>query len=350
MTYRAPMKVSGALDGYQFEEVTPLLGREYPDLQLSEIVKDDAKIRDLAITASERGVLLFRNQDINMADFKVLMQKCGELTGKPKTSRLHKDEFASENNTHLGIPEALDPEIYAVSSINNEKIFDNFLDPRDKKFASRGWHSDESFENVPADYTGFKMIKTPKSGGDTVWASAYEAYDRLSEPWQKFAETLTASHGDPTFCSYLESKGLKFRSEERGSPENVGTTLRAVHPVVQTNPVTGWKALYGLGYQVQFGGINDVTDYESQLIQAYFLRIITDNHDLQIRHKWSPNDVAIWDNRSVFHNITSDFVGERLALRAVSIGNKPYIDPNSVSRKTALNAEKVSSKAPLNGS
>lgn len=40
-------------------------------------------------------------------------------------------------------------------------------------------------------------------------------------------------------------------------------------PVVQTNPVTGWKALYGLGYQVQFGGINDVTDYESQLIQAY---------------------------------------------------------------------------------
>lgn len=38
------------------------------------------------------------------------------------------------------------------------------------------------------------------------------------------------------------------------------------------------------------------------------------------------------------------------ALRVVSIGNKPYIDPNSVSRKAALNAEKVGGKAPLNGS
>ncbi|KAB8068238.1 taurine catabolism dioxygenase TauD, TfdA family protein [Aspergillus leporis] len=330
------MKASGALDGLQYQEVAPLLGRDFSDLQLSSIVSDDATIRDLAITASERGVLFFHNQHIPMSDFKILVQKLGDLTGKPATSKLHKHEFASENNAHLGIPESMDPEVYTVSSVYNEKLFDNFLDSSDKKFASRSWHADESFEHVPADYTGFKMIKCPKTGGDTVWASAYAAYERMSEPWQRFAEGLTASHGDPTCADLLTKKSLKYRAEERGSPENVGTELKAVHPVVQTNPVTGWKSLYGLGYQIAFGGINGVTDYENQIMQAYFLRLIADNHDLQIRHKWKPYDVAIWDNRSVFHNITNDFIGERLALRAVSIGNKPYLDPNSTTRSAAL--------------
>ncbi|KAF7179671.1 hypothetical protein CNMCM7691_008720 [Aspergillus felis] len=336
MAPRAPMRVSGALNGIQYQDVTPLLGRDYPNLQLSSIVSDDAKVRDLAITASERGVLFFHNQCIPVSDFKILMQKLGELTGKPATSKLHKHEFASENNYHLGIPESMDPEVYTVSNVNNDKFFDSFLNPSDMKFASRSWHADESFERVPADYTGFKMIKCPKTGGDTVWASAYAAYERMSAPWQRFAEGLTASHGDSTSADSLNKKGLKFRAEERGSPENVGTELEAVHRVVQTNPVTGWKSLYGLGYQVSFGGINGVTDYENQIMQAYFLRLIADNHDLQIRHKWKPYDVAIWDNRSVFHNVTNDFVGERLALRVVSIGNKPYLDPNSTTRSAAL--------------
>jgi alpha-ketoglutarate-dependent taurine dioxygenase len=112
--------------------------------------------------------------------------------------------------------------------------------------------------------------------------------------------------------------------------------LRRQSPVVQTNPVTGWKSLYGLGHQVAFGGINGVTNYENQIMQGYFLRLITDNHDIQIRHKWKPYDVAIWDNRSVLHNVTNDYVGDRLALRVVSIGNKPYLDPNSTTRSVAL--------------
>jgi hypothetical protein len=52
-----------------------------------------------------------------MSDFKILVQKLGDLTGKPATSKLHKHEFASENNAHLGIPESMDPEVYTVSSV-----------------------------------------------------------------------------------------------------------------------------------------------------------------------------------------------------------------------------------------
>lgn len=47
---------------------------------------------------------------------------------------------------------------------------------------------------------------------------------------------------------------------------------------------------------------------------------------------------AIWDNRSVFHSATFDYdgIGERSGNRAVGIGERPYLDPNSLSRTTAL--------------
>ncbi len=51
-----------------------------------------------------------------------------------------------------------------------------------------------TFEHVPSDYAVLKMVTVPETGGDTIWASGYEAYDRLSPAWKRFAETLTATH------------------------------------------------------------------------------------------------------------------------------------------------------------
>lgn len=42
------------------------------------------------------------------------------------------------------------------------------------------------------------------------------------------------------------------------------------------------------------------------------------------------------DNRSVFHTATYDYEGKRTGQRAVSLGEKPYFDPNGVSRRQAL--------------
>jgi hypothetical protein len=83
-----PLKYSGALDGYKSFDVTNVIGREYPEANLLEILKDDEKIRDLAITVSQRGVVFFRNQDISIEEQKTLGQKLGELTGKPASSKV----------------------------------------------------------------------------------------------------------------------------------------------------------------------------------------------------------------------------------------------------------------------
>lgn len=172
---------------------------------------------------------------------------------------------------------------------------------------------------------------------DTLWASGYELYDRLSAPYQRFLDTLTATYAQPKFNETAAKNNFKIFPGPRGSPHNTGEELSAVHPVVRTNPVTGWKSVFAVGHHVQH--INDLTPLESKALLEWFVRLIVDNHDLQVRNRWqNPNDVAIWDNRSVYHVATPDYegLGERLGHRAVSIGERPYFDVGSKSRQEAL--------------
>ncbi|KAH8768215.1 hypothetical protein F5883DRAFT_418263 [Diaporthe sp. PMI_573] len=333
-----PLTYFGTLDSYRHFDTTSVIGREFPDLQLSEILHDDFKIRDLAILVSQRCVVFFRNQDLNIDEQKLLGQKLGELTGKPASSKLHRDALA---NGRRGIPVdqsgRFDDEVSVISSEVGKKFFQDRVTLAAKKIASVGWHADISFERVPSDYAVLKMTQPNEdAGGDTLWASAYEAYDRLSPAFQKFAEGLTATHYQPDFLQVKEKFGEDLIEDYRGSPENSGLDFKAEHPVIRTNPVTGWKSLFGACHQVKFGWYNDVTPRESDILKQYFNQLIYENHDLQVRFQWGKNDMAIWDNRSTFHTATHDYSGKRQGYRVVSLGEKPYFDANSMSRRQAL--------------
>ena len=47
---------------------------------------------------------------------------------------------------------------------------------------------------------------------------------------------------------------------------------------------------------------------------------------------------AIWDNRAAYHTATFDFevLGPRSGHRVVGLGEKPYLDPNSMSKREYL--------------
>lgn len=80
----------------------------------------------------------------------------------------------------------------------------------------------------------------------------------------------------------------------------------------------------------------------------YFWSLLARNHDLQVRFKWKKDDLAIWDNRCVYHaatyemsgltKITSSFDYDELRIgnRTVGIGEKPFFNSNSKSKKDAL--------------
>ncbi len=143
---------------------------------------------------------------------------------------------------------------------------------------------------------------------DTLWASGYEIYDRISEPYQKFLESLTATFEQPGFAKVAERAGFQLYDKPRGAPENVGSELKAIHPVVRTNPVTGWKSIFPVGGHVKH--INGLTDEESQKLLTWFLDLVYRNHDLQVRLKWkTPNDIGTYSTSKPprgFHGATEN--------------------------------------------
>ncbi|KAL9093947.1 MAG: hypothetical protein Q9165_003870 [Trypethelium subeluteriae] len=333
------LQLKGVLSKYQSLDTTPIIGTEFVNVNLKEWLyapNSDDLIRDLAIMISQRGVIFFRKQDDFDNDLqKELAQRLGELSGKPKTSKLHIHPV-NNSGRRLG---SKDNEISVISSEQAKELYkDRTAAFSGKNQSARSsWHSDVAFEPIPSDYALLRLTELPKTGGDTLWASGYELFDRLSAPYQRFFESLTATFAQPKFHASAEANDFELYSKPRGAPENIGAHLTAVHPVVRTNPVSGWKSLFGVGTHVQ--RINGLTEAESKHALDWFMSLVLENHDLQVRHRWqNPNDMAIWDNRSVLHTGTYDYegLGRRTGQRAVSLGERPYFDPSSKSRREAL--------------
>lgn len=311
----SPQTKSGALDGkFKFEETTPVIGREYPSVNIVDDLLNasnaDELIRDLAITSrlakrsqyqpadipivSERGVVFFRAQDNLTNDLqKKLVHRLGQLTGKPSDSTLHIHPVLN-NTSEFGVDDA---EISTISSLARKKIFVHEQTGRQaghRRYDAAQWHSDIQFEPIPADYTSLRLTQLPESGGDTLWASGYEIYDRFSRAYQAFFETLSATFVGDGFIRAAEAnpERVKLYEQERGSPQNTGKKLSAVHPVVRTNPVTGWKSVFALGPFPKY--INELNDEESAELLKKFRSVITENHDLQVRFKWkNENDLGM---------------------------------------------------------
>ncbi|KAJ3015568.1 UNVERIFIED_CONTAM: hypothetical protein HDU68_012675 [Siphonaria sp. JEL0065] len=313
-----PLKRNGALDTFKHFKLQPHIGEEFAEgVQLSAILKapNSAElIHDLAVLVAERNVAFFRNQDLTFEEQNVLADLLGKAGGKPATSGLHKhpdslgDDY--ENRKHV------------VDSERNKKYYAEYTGNRGE-FASNGWHSDITDENIPSDYALLKIIQAPAEGGDTLWASAYEVYERLSPAFKTFLEGLTATHERSGIVERQKAGKVATRPGERGAPENDSPIFSAVHPVIRTNPTTGWKGVFA--NKIFTKRINELSKDESDLVLGYLFDLTVQNHDLQVRFKWNTNDIAVWDNRSSFH-------GDR----ATSLGERPYYDPASTSRREAL--------------
>lgn len=229
--------------------------------------------------------------------------------------------------------EKIDPEVSLISSKKQVGLREN----QNSQFrAASGWHSDIAFESVPADYSILKIIESPPTGGDTLWASGYSLYDKLSPSFRSYLETLTGTYSQPRFKQKAEGK-YEIHSGQRGAPENVGDELTAIHPIIRSNPVTGWKSLFAVGNQ--FTKFNGLTEDESQNIKQYLRELLVASHDIHVRIRWSENDVAIWDNRSVYHSATKDYDASkyrRTGVRTVGIGERPALAKNAKSRAEDL--------------
>ena len=334
-----PLMLTGQLDAKnEYFEVNPHVGREYPQAQLAEILKDSDQLHDLAATVSRRGVVFFRDQrSLSIEQQKLLADELGKIAGKPETSKLFVHPAASSCG-YLGEDGKIDPEVLVLTT-RWKGVYANkgYKAIRDEA----GWHTDMSTEPVPVSYSILRMVETPPGqGGDTMWASGYALYEKLSPSFRSYFETLTARYSHKMIKDAFDDANFEIFTGPRGAPENIGDGLWADHPAVRTNPVTGWKSFYGFGST--FVTYNEVSGDESEMLIQHITDLLLRSPEIQVRLRWNPHDIAIWDNHSVFHAptkvITSD-ITHRTIFRTTSIGERPYLDKNSLTISEALKEE-----------
>lgn len=185
-----------------------------------------------------------------------------------------------------------------------------------------------TYELQPPSYTSLKVLSGPPrgGGGDTLWCSQYAIYDVLSPAMQKYLESLTALHSAEMQAQGSRVAGRPVRREP----------VTTEHPLIRTNPVTGWKSVfYNPGFVTKIVGVPKA---ESDTICRYLNELITTTQEAHARFQWGKHDVAIWDNRCTTHTATFGFTPhQRHGVRVAPVAEKPYLDTDGKSQEEEFN-------------
>jgi alpha-ketoglutarate-dependent taurine dioxygenase len=264
--------------------ITPAIGAEVSGVTLSEVTPSEQKeLRSLLV---RHGVLFFRGQNLTPTQQVAFARGFGQLTpAHPLVGGLdeeHPEVLLLDSAAYpLGVGTKTDG-----TSYNNR------------------WHTDVTFSALPPMGTVLCAQQVPESGGDTLWASLTDAYDKLSPPLRAFLDPLSASH-----------------DAARAFPKGRGGDLAPVtHPVVRVNPDSGRRGLFV--NPVFTSHIIGLSDAESEAV----LKLLYDHSTLPervVRWSWRAGDVAVWDNRSTSHYACADYTSRRIMHRVTIAGDAP---------------------------
>jgi len=193
----------------------------------------------------------------------------------------------------------------------------------EQAFFGTSWHTDNSFFEIPSSITVLYGEKVPSVGGDTLYASMELAWQRLSEPIQRFLAPLRAIHSASSAYDPRTTGDAKYKGEAaiqyKYDPKAIYDEVE--HPVMRTHPVTGRKSLYvNPMFTQQIVGLSKP---ESDALLAMLYDIST-RPEWTCRLRWEDGTVAIWDNRCLQHYAIDDYASfERLMYRVTIQGERP---------------------------
>ena len=172
------------------------------------------------------------------------------------------------------------------------------------------YHTDVSWDSQPPTFGVLRMIERPESGGDTVFANMYTAYDRLSDTMKGCLEGLVAWH------DMGEGKSFRMKSGNAATDAAMALQPGAEHPVVGVHPRTGRRYLYvNKGFTRRICGMHEG---ESDAL----LRCLIDHTtspNFQVRWNWAVGDVVLWDERCTQHFAVADFHPQRREVARVNV-------------------------------
>lgn len=264
------------------DPLTPTIGAELSGIDLSQPLDDDtfAEVRHALL---EHGVIFFRDQHISPEQHLEFGRRFGEL------------------HIHPAAPSVGDnPELMLI---HTDK--DSTRNNGDK------WHSDVSCDEMPPMGSVLYLHTVPRTGGDTLFANMYAAWDALSDPMKALLAPLEAQHESAHLYEGLYGDQTAKRRNEWPS---------AVHPIARTHPETGRTALYVNSIFTR--RILGVTESESRALLKFLFEHV-ENPMFQCRFRWRPNSIAFWDNRCVQHFAVWDYWPETRTGTRVTICGTP---------------------------
>jgi taurine dioxygenase len=274
--------------------ITPSIGAEVASIDLNDDV-DDATVADLRAALVEHKVLVFRDQAITPAAHVALARRFGELEVHPVFPH-HPDH----------------PELVLLGGNASGKARENI------------YHSDVSWRSNPSMASLLRCVECPPAGGDTIWVNMALAYANLPDSLKPQLTQLAAVH------DLMPAFGSRMTPEQR--EENRRAFPPTVHPVVRTHPESGEQILYvNEGFTTHLA--NYAAAFEPRVgfdfkvaemdLLSYLLRQAT-IPEYQMRLRWEPDTLVIWDNRSTQHYAIQDyFPAVRRMMRATVTGDRP---------------------------
>ncbi|MDP5102475.1 MAG: TauD/TfdA family dioxygenase [Erythrobacter sp.] len=264
----------------------PRCGVEIAGLALATC--SDAEVSAIKAAIYEHGVAVFRDQDFAPEDHIAFAKRWGGI----------------DLNNYFPLNPRW-PEIALVSKA-----------PDQTTNIGGAWHTDHSYDQVPAMGSILVARVLPPSGGDTLFAHMGAAYDDLPDDLKAEIEGLEAFH---TADHVYKKDGLYAQTD-------VGKTLRgqdlrtgAVHPVVIRHPVTGRRLLYvNGGFTINFVG--QTREQSLPLLSQLLAAAVKE--DNQCRVEWKPGTVAIWDNRTTWHNALNDYHGHAREMHRITLSGE----------------------------
>jgi taurine dioxygenase len=190
-------------------------------------------------------------------------------------------------------------------------------EPEDKLNFGGVWHTDTAYLAKPPMGSVLYAKEIPESGGDTMFANLYLAYETLSDSMKAMLDGRNAVNSS--------QKGDAAVGRQKSVDENpkdaTDIQTESSHPVLRTHPETGRQALYvNRGHTVCFEGM---TPQESAPILEYLFEYQI-RPEFTCRFQWTPGSIAIWDNRCALHYPLNDYQGQRRVMHRVTMeGDTP---------------------------
>jgi alpha-ketoglutarate-dependent 2,4-dichlorophenoxyacetate dioxygenase len=233
---------------------------------------DQSTFTQIDLALNRHSFLLFENQQMNDQAHLDFTRRFGELEEE------HVSYYSRGEITYIGTVGNIDADGNKVSARQIKSSTGNEM-----------WHSDSSFREIPAMYSLLTAYEVPAEAGETAFASARSAYQRLDAATRELIEDRVGIH------DYIYS-----RTQVSEDAVNQGQRTY-MHPVrqrlVRQNPVTGERNVYVGSHVKEIEGMSD--DEAKPLIKRLIAEVT--RPESVYRHRWQVGDFVIWDNRCLLH-------------------------------------------------